>query len=207
MYQTIKRKTPFTVVVNAKKFGNICFSIDDYDYVENYDYVDKNYRKLTCGRILKNGTTVDLYFLIISCGVILRSNTDIVKYKNLSIVDKQMFHQLINDRKKSKKSTAKKTEKKRKRTSSDGSSSDSSRTKALFKTVSDQCSNGLTSRSIKSLVDNMLCALFHVPCRFLQYYGNRFDHLQKNKLARHSINYKEESWKGVSIGLGWKYHY
>ena len=31
--------------------------------------------------------------------------------------------------------------------------------------------------------------------------------LQKNKLARHSINYKEESWKGVSIGLGWKYHY
>ena len=32
--------------------------------------------------------------------------------------------------------------------------------------------------------------------------------LQKNKLARHSINYKEESWKGVRlIGLGWKYHY
>ena len=30
--------------------------------------------------------------------------------------------------------------------------------------------------------------------------------LQKNKLARHSINYKEESWKGVRlIGLGWKY--
>ena len=31
--------------------------------------------------------------------------------------------------------------------------------------------------------------------------------LQKNKLARHSINYKEESWKGVRlIGLGWKYN-
>ena len=54
--------------------------------------------------------------------------------------------------------------------------------------------------------------LFHVPCRFLQqYYGNSIDNYQvrtithhtesskTNKLARHSINYKEESWKGVRL--------
>ena len=60
--------------------------------------------------------------------------------------------------------------------------------------------------------------LFHVPCRLMEtalittidrdvpLYPIQ-DLQKKKKLARHSINYKEESWKGVSIGLGWKYHY